>query len=44
MIVSAVKIIPDTGVGLVGRLSGEGLGSTNRSHCRIEDPGKCLNE
>jgi hypothetical protein len=42
IIVSAVKIIPDTGVGLVGRLSSGGGGSESRSQCRIDEPGKCL--
>lgn len=38
--VSAVKIIPETGVGLVGRWDREGGGSARRSQWSIHDPGK----
>ena len=42
IIVSAVKIIPDTGVGFVGKLSSGGGGSESLSQWRIDEPGKCL--
>lgn len=42
IIVSAVKMTPETGVGLVGRSSPGGGASDKRSQWSIEDPGKWL--
>lgn len=40
MSVSAAKMMPDTGVGFVGRWSAGGAGSPRRSQWRMLEPGK----
>lgn len=42
MMVSAVNMMPDTGVGFVGSSSCAGGGSDSLSQWRIDDPGKWL--